>query len=299
MQIETYHPDHLLQLRELINSHIGAMAPGWSLTEAAIASHLQRNPHEPLIDPWVIKRRTLIVMHKEGLIAAAHLLRYGSGQEVSGDYHDTGEIAWLVFNPHYQEQAAALLAACHEQMRAWSVAHVMASNLLPIPICMGIPEIWQHVTMLLAQAGYERGDHKEAMYGGWLRDVPLPGACPVEGMTVQRRFKDSGGMSFVACLGDDELGECQVDADLTNGHERPSLIGWGELSYMHVKEEWRNRALGSWLVQHAMEWLRMAGCTRIVLAVDSEDEERGAGRFYNRFGWQPFVRMRGWHLRQW
>jgi hypothetical protein len=48
-------------------------------------------------------------------------------------------------------------------------------------------------------------------------------------------------------------------------------------------------------VQQAVEWLRLAGCDRIAFSVDAGDEGRGAGRFYERFGWKAISRMEvGW-----
>jgi GNAT superfamily N-acetyltransferase len=87
-----------------------------------------------------------------------------------------------------------------------------------------------------------------------------------------------------------------VSAVLTEGGAVPALRGWAELSAMFVQEMWRGRGIGTWLVQHAVAWLRVAGCDRIVLSCAAEDEAAGAGRFYRRFGWEVFTRLQdGWH----
>jgi GNAT superfamily N-acetyltransferase len=84
-------------------------------------------------------------------------------------------------------------------------------------------------------------------------------------------------------------------SDLTVGGALPALRGWGELAELEVREPWRNRGIGTWLVQHAVVWLRLGGCSRIVLSVAAEDEAAGAARFYQRFGWEALVRFqRGW-----
>ncbi len=56
----------------------------------------------------------------------------------------------------------------------------------------------------------------------------------------------------------------------------------------------RNKGIGFWLVSHAVAWLRLAGCDRVVMSVAREDERAGAGRFYERFGWRPLARQRHW-----
>jgi|GEM_PF-2752234 len=97
-------------------------------------------------------------------------------------------------------------------------------------------------------------------------------------------------VAFIAYAGDQEIGRCVCKVDLSEGGARPALRMWCQLAHMVVDEEWHSRGIGTWLVQHAAEWMRLAGCDRIVLSVLPDDEERGAGRFYQRFGWQPFTR---------
>ena len=69
------------------------------------------------------------------------------------------------------------------------------------------------------------------------------------------------------------------------------LGGWAELTELWVREGSRNRGVGRWLVEHAAGWLRLAGRDRVVLCVDGDDDEAGAGRFYRRFGWEVLARL--------
>ena len=102
---------------------------------------------------------------------------------------------------------------------------------------------------------------------------------------------------FLALVGEDEVGECEVCSDLFLGGELPALRDWGELSSVLVADGWRNRGIGTWLVQWGVSWLQMSGRTRIILSLDRDAEARGAGRFYERFGWQLLARQqRGWTL---
>ena len=46
-------------------------------------------------------------------------------------------------------------------------------------------------------------------------------------------------------------------------------------------------------------WLRMAGCDRVVVPVGGDDEQAGAGRFYQRFGWNMISRQsNGWEQKR-
>lgn len=299
MHIEPYDHSHLSQLATLINAHFGVVIPSWSLPEDYIEKHLYRNPGEYVIDPWVIERRTLCVIKEKRVVAAAHLLRYGTGEDISEHYQNIGDIAWLLAWPDEEVAAMQLLQACHTQMREWGVSQtIIWDSLLPFPTCSGLPPQWPHITGLFEQAGYAPlPDTEEAIYGGRLDAIPLPGDAPVEGLDVRRIMRETS-VAFVAYDGDQEIGHCYCDVDLSEGNARPALRNWAELAGMYVDEEWRNLGIGTWLVQHAVEWMRLGGCDRVVLSVLPDDEERGAGRFYQRFGWQPFTRVcRSWRMK--
>jgi GNAT superfamily N-acetyltransferase len=104
---------------------------------------------------------------------------------------------------------------------------------------------------------------------------------------------------LIARVDEQEVGDCDCISDLTEGGALPALRGWGELAEIEVREPWRNRGVGTWLARHAAAWLRLGGCSRVVLSVAAEDEANGAGRFYERLGWNPMARFqRGWVVSQ-
>jgi GNAT superfamily N-acetyltransferase len=175
------------------------------------------------------------------------------------------------------------------------VAQIYAGDGWPGPLCGGVLEVWPHLIQALRRAGYHHDSGRaEAMFGGRLDEVPEPGQPPVVGLEVGRevgRF----GVNFVARRQGQRLGWCECTADLAQGGELPALRGWAELNELWVEADWRNRGLGAWLVGYAAIYLRLAGCDRIVLAVDGQDEAAGAGRFYQRLGWEVLTRYHtGW-----
>lgn len=297
MHIEAFDADkHLLRMQGLINRHLEAVIPGWGLPAHVILHSLKRNHHETLIDPWVIERKTLCAMEGSRFLAAAHLLRYGDSDDMGDWYKNAGDVSWIFANADNVEAGVALLAAAREQMMAWGVKSVgVFDNGLPVTLLGGIPECWSHITQLLINAGFEPvHPRKEAIFGGWLRDIPAAGTAPIPNLTVRRIIQHTN-TAFAGFIGDEKIGWCEIAADLTEGGDMPSMRGWAELSEMYVSEAWRNQGVGAWLVQHAVEWLRLAGCDRIAFSVDGSDEGRGAGRFYERFGWKAISRMEmGW-----
>jgi hypothetical protein len=43
------------QFTELVNAHIAAVVPGWSVSTAALLAQLERNPSQYVIDPWLVE----------------------------------------------------------------------------------------------------------------------------------------------------------------------------------------------------------------------------------------------------
>jgi GNAT superfamily N-acetyltransferase len=297
--IEQFQLNHLPQVQVLVNTHMSALVPGWALPEAFIASHLQRDPGEYVVDPWVMARMTLCALERQRVVAVAHLLRYGSGVEVSPAYHNIGELAWFVAWPDAAEQAAALLQAAGDQFDRWGVDAAWAlETSLPAGPFAGLPDAWPHVAAALAGAGYRRNPllgRDEALFGGSIEQSGLV-TPPISDLSI-RRTSGRFGTRFSASLDRQIVGDCECISDLTAGGAQPALRGWGELAELEVREPWRNRGIGTWLVQHAAAWLRLGGCNRIVLSVADEDAAAGAARFYRRFGWESLVRFqRGWVL---
>ncbi len=299
MPIEAYRSEHLPELQMLINQHVSAVVPGWALPAAYIEQHLTRHPQQITIDPWVAERKTLVVTQRGQARAVAHLLRYADDDGVGSDYRGAGDIAWLFATPEHQDAASALLDAALALMQAWDAPRVFAwDSGLPIPVG-GVPDVWAHLAEVFTRSGFTPNpERNEALYGGWLNSIPLPGDAPLDDLVIRRSVGNIWGTRFTAWHGAEVVGWCECVGDLSEGGALPALRGWGELAELYVEEAWRDRGLGAWLVRHAVEWLRLAGCTRVLLTVAADDESAGAGRFYRRFGWDVFTRMQdGWALK--
>ena len=294
MRVQPFEPAYLPGLRELVNHHISAVVPGWTLTDEALAAHLERDYGEPVTDPWVIERTTLLAAEGWGVLAAAQLLRYGDGEEVGEHFRGAGEIGWLLCVPGRPEAAEEVLRRARETLTSWSVSREeVCSGGLPVPAFGGVPDCWPHVGDALKAAGYEAGpQHREALYGGMLAGVPEPGDPPLPELEVLRSA-GKFGVRFSAMRGGakgEEIGNLVCVADLSEGGALPALRRWAELAELWVREDTRDRGVGGWLVGHAASWLRLAGCDHVVIPVDEEDEAAGAGRFYGRFGWNVLAR---------
>ncbi len=292
--IEPLDRSHLPQVLALANSHLGTVIPGWSLTPEYFWEHLKRNPQEYIVDPWVVERKSMVGIVNDRVCAAAHLLRY----DEDTPYKGMGVVDWILFWPAKREAGLALLNECRLQMNAWQVADHQISGPLPVPVCGGIPDTWPHIGGLIKEFGYSGNEEvDESVYGGTLNGISAPGEPPVSGATIQREVGDST-TRFVARLDGRDIACCECISDLTAGGQLPALAGWAELAEMETSESMRNQGVGSWMVRHAVEWLRLAKCDRIVMSVARENEKVGAGRFYKRFGWVPFVRQRHWRRQE-
>ena len=291
VQIAPLDRFHLPQIMDLVNSHLSTVVPGWSLTSDYFWEHLKRYPREAIVDPWVVERKSIVGIVSDRVCAAAHLLRYGDDTRWKG----VGDIAWFLFRPGEGEAGAAVLKACRCQMDAWQVTEEKIwGNGLAVPVCVGVPDVWPHIIGLMEQFGYSANEEvDESVYGGALNGISSPGETPIRGVTIHRDVGEFG-TRFVARWEGRDVAHCECISDLTEGGQLPALAGWAELSEVETNESMRNKGLGSWVVCHAVEWLRLAKCDRVVLSVAREDEKAGAGRFYNRFGWMPLVRQKHW-----
>lgn len=297
MRVQPFEPAYLPGLRALVNNHLQAVVPGWAMPDGAVAAHLNENYGEFVTDPWVTDRATLLVSEGWEVLAAAHLLRYGDGEGVGRHFRGAGEIAWLLCAPGRPEAASAVLSEARETLASWGVRREeVCSGGLPVPALGGVPDCWPHVAEALLAAGYTPGpEHREALYGGTLVGVREPGAPPLRGLELRRGAGRFGVRFSAVADGGEKLGHLECAADLTEGGHLPALGGWADLAELWVREGSRSRGVGGWLVEHAAGWLRMAGCDRVVVPVDGNDEAAGAGRFYRRFGWEVLARLaRSW-----
>lgn len=210
-------------------------------------------------------------------------------------YRNVGEISWLLAQPDRADAASAVLTAAEKSLACWAVSHIHGWGPgLPAGPLWGVPDVWPHIAAALERAGYHHSGHREALYGGWLIAIAPPAEPPVTGLTTHRRVT-AYETRLAAVLDDSEVGFCDLQPSLTGAGLSPAFRGWGWLADFQVREGWRNQGIGRWLLQQAVQWLRLAGCDRIVLAVAEENEEAGAGRFYRRFGWDVLVRAtHGW-----
>ena len=163
-----------------------------------------------------------------------------------------------------------------------------------MPLCNGVPDTWPHITDFIQNAGYYDTDSEEALYFGPAEPTSAPPDPPIEGIVIRQ---DDGefGARFRVFSGDQAIGGCECVLDMTRGGQLPALREWIELSEVEVHESHRNRGVGSWMLRHVAQWLADHQYKHVVLCVAKEAELRGAGRLYQRFGWEPRARKkRGW-----
>jgi GNAT superfamily N-acetyltransferase len=297
MHVEPMRDAQLPQLAALVNLHLATVVPGWILPEAVIAEHLRRDRGQIVTDPWVAERATLCVATDYQMLAVAHLMRYRSDPDVSESYRGIGEIGWLLVVPGHDDAAAAVLAAARERLTAWGVRRESGwGHGLPAGPVWGVPDCWQHIRAALLAAGYrpDPAAHREVLYGGWLTGVPVSGMTALGGLALQRTLGPEG-TRFAALRDGQEVGYCECVSGLQRGGAWPGQRDWGEIWELRVQEGWRRQGIGSWLVRHAVVWLRLAGCDRLIISMTEDDEATGAGRFFQRFGWEALVReVHGW-----
>jgi GNAT superfamily N-acetyltransferase len=293
--VEAHRELHLEQLQRLVNCHLAGVVPGWRLPTGVIAGSLSPPPGDPALDGWVTERHTLCAVEDDQLLGAAHVLRYAAATDVGIGYRGAAELAWLLFWPEAESAARTLVEATRTLVSAWSPAQVYACDTsLPVPVVSGVPESWPHVSAALTRAGFEPlAADEHVLYGGGLPEM-AESRSPVPGLEV-RAATDEPGQRFLAELDGVEIGFLEWSPDLSCGGCLPAMAGWAELCALRIRQEWRGRGVGEWLIRRTLPFLRMVGVSRVVVDLAARHEREGAGRFCRRLGWEPMVRLeQGW-----
>lgn len=290
-------------LAALANRHIAAVVPGAAVPVAALLSQMERDAHEPIIDPWVTDRHTIVAIDRDIVVAAAHLKRYGADDRVSSSYRDLAEIDWLICDPNAVEAGRGVLAAATRHLQGWRARRWGADGNLPCLGVYGIPDAWPHVQQLLAEAGFTNDEGQiEVVFAGDLAEVPEPGpAAPIAGLEL-RRVVGPRGTLFQAVLDGEVVGTFEVEDSY--GTSNASLSRWADIANHRVAPDHRCQGIGSWLVRHGCRWLRLGGKDRVLAyaaerwsteAIPTEGSAEGWAQYYARFGLRQITRTRrGW-----
>jgi GNAT superfamily N-acetyltransferase len=224
------------------------------------------------------------------------VVRYASDERVGEPYRHCGEIRWFVFWPDAPfwkdagDGAELLLAACVAQLDRWRVRRQYADGALPAPAVYGVPEQWPHVRAAYERAGFVPG-RTEIVHLADLGSLRRPGEPPLPDLVLARSL-GINGTRFSAVAAGDAIGYVEV-ATLDESERTARNAGFADVGNLEVVEAHRRRGVGSWLVAHAAEWLRLAHVDRLLAYSEpGEDDLRG---FLEAVGFRELVRTeRGW-----
>ncbi len=261
------------QVTLLVNRHAAAVVPGVSASVSTVLGQFEREPDEFVVGPWVEERRCLVAEQDGAVVAAALLLRYRGDDTVGPAYRGAGEIRWLVFwpsapsgNPYWRPADAAaggLIVRCLEQLAQWQVTAVLADGALPVPGVYGVPDQWPHVARLYAEHGFVAAeDAIEVLHMADLTVVPAPGASPVPGASVRREVGVNGTRFALQAEGV-RLGYLEVET-LEAAERHPRGGGLADVGNLEVVPEHRRRGIGTHLLRHAAQLLRLAHIDRLL-----------------------------------
>lgn len=248
------------QLTELINLHVAAVIPGVVLSVNTVLSHLEREPGESIIDPWIAERHCLVAEFEHRIVAAALLHRFRADDEVSESYRGIGDIRWLVCHADATSAGQALLAAAMEQMRRWGVSAVGADCALPAPGCYGIPDTLPHLRAVLTDAGFGEPTRREFVLAARCDDLLLG---DLDGADIERAV-GTLGTRFTLSVDEDARGYievCQPNADLA----RSSLAThWADVGNLTLNKDADPSVVIPGLLSTAARWLLLGGITRLI-----------------------------------
>ena len=299
IQVRPFRRSDREHVTALVNAHIAAVVPGVSVSVNTVLSHLEHEPGEFIVDPWIAARKTLVAEQRSRVVAAAQLLRYGADERVGESYRGAGEIRWFLFwpdAPFWPDASTAaqeLMHACLAELESWEVSRPYADGTLPAPGVYGLPEQWPHVLAVYERAGFVHEGRTEIVFIASLDDLPQPSATPVAGLEL-RRSLGINGTRLAAVLADDVVGYVEVETQEAPGRF-PQNGGLADIGNLWVDEAHRRRGIATWLVAAAADWLRLARVDRILGYAWPEEEVSTA--FLTAVGFRELTRTRrGWAL---
>jgi hypothetical protein len=297
IEVRPFRRPDRAQLTALVGAHVAAVVPGVSVSVASVLSHLERDPGEFVVDPWVDARVTLVAEQRGRVVAAAHLLRYRGDESVGRSYRDAAELRWFLFWPEApywagsRDAADALLAAAVAQLDRWEPRLQHADGTLPAPGVYGVPAQWAHVRAAYERAGFVHGGRVERV---WIADVEaLPRAEDVERPDVRlERSVGINGTRLSALRGGDVVGF--VELEVLDGGERIARQGaLADVGNLHVADGEEVGSLGPWLVAQAAAWLRLGRVERLLDYTEAGEHDRAA--FLEGIGFRELTQTaRGW-----
>jgi len=310
VQIRSFRRGDRDQLTELVNAHAGAVVSGMGTSVAALLASLERDPGEPVTDPWVGERVTLVAEQQHRVVAAAHLLRYLDDERAGESLRGAGEIKWLVFWPEAPSgnqywttaagAAAELVAACIAQLERWGVTRQVAEGDLPVPCGVyGVPEQWPHVAALYERAGFRPAGPSEIVYLARVARLSRPAAPPLEGLAVRRSVGMSG--TRLSAVRDGEVAG-YIEVEIRDKGERLSARGrWADVGNLYVAGNYRRRGVATWLLGQAADWLDLAHVDQLLdySYADTRNPDHSDPAGYQAFlasaGFRELTRTRrGW-----
>jgi hypothetical protein len=286
------------QLTALVNAHAAAVLPGASVSVNAVLSQLERDPGEFIVDPWVRDRVTLVAEQRGRVVAAAHVLQYGSDDGVGASYRGAGELRWFLcwpWAPYWtdaEEAGDLLLAACVAQLARWQVTRQYADGTLPVPGVYGVPEQWPHVRAAFERAGFAHEGRVELVYVADVEALAARERPAPPGLEL-RRSVGINGTRLTGFRGEEPAGFVEVDTNLEQAARQRRLDGWADVGNLWLAEADDRHEVAEWLLGAAADWLSLAGVGRVLDYATPAEEERIA--LLERAGFQLLTRTeRGW-----
>ncbi len=180
VEVRPFRRDDREQVTALVNAHVQAVVPGVSVSVNAVLSQLERDPGEFIVDPWVSERATLVAEQRGRVVAAAHLLRYASSDDVGESYRDAGEIRWFAYWPEARSGRIPRRPPARSSARASEPSSSGVSRAstrtgrFPRPGVFGVPEQWPHVRAMYERGGFAHEGHVEIVYLAVVEELPRP-----------------------------------------------------------------------------------------------------------------------------
>jgi len=268
MQIVEYHEKLLPSLTRLINQHIAAIPPGFTLSEDEVGQIIRGGGSLWLLhfpeerEPY--STGTICVLEHREVVAAA---QWTLPKEADGIF----TLEWILSDPKSWLPLKTLLHLLEKQVEMSGCRSIECGRFSFGVGWPGLPTTWKHIIDGMRDAGYRQSQTWLIMQGETSIHATLT-PPPSDGLRFYWNMnKPSLEWDVTAYRGDILLGECQVWGIPPHLEDRPDLADWATVEYLGVEPPFHRQGFGRRLLAEQMRFHARRGIQHFIVWAQTDN----------------------------
>ena len=268
MQIVEFHEKLLPSLTRLINQHIAAVPPGFTLSEAEVGRIIAGGGslwqlHYPEEREPYSTGTICVVEHREVAAAAQWTLP----KEAKGVF----SLQWIVAESKSVLPLRMLLHLLEKQVEMSGCGTISCARCSFGVGWFGLPTAWKHIISPMLDAGYKQAKTWMIMQGETVIHSTLA-APPADGLRFYWNMnKPSLEWDVTAYRGDILVGECEVWGIPPHLEDRADLADWATVEWLSIEAKFHRQGLGKRLLAEQMRFHARRGIKHFITWTEADN----------------------------